>query len=617
MAVSLLTIASLASVALAIPAQHDSTSRCSTTAIGLPTTSHPQTCSATRTASYSSFTYTALTTTRYATAVPSPLVLTTTYAPPFSQVSSLLPTGQTYTSYSLDRNATGLQDGQYGQGAYARLWSTLSYNSTVPFTSTVTPTPIASSELVFPPALYTPCPQQADACLDCYKFPKDFLWGVAGSAWQIEGAAFEDGRGPSTLDQIGALGGPEDTVNAVVSDMNYYLYKQDIARLAAIGVPNYSFSISWTRVVPFGIAGSPINTAALEHYDDLINTCIEYGVRPIVTLSHADPPLLHSYNTTEFAESFLYYAKEVMTRYSDRVSHWVTLNEPNIAYPGQTTFSAVPNILHAHASVYHWYKGELKGTGLVTIKFANNLAVPLDNENDDDIRAALRYQDFILGILGNPIFLGEQIPEEVLNTSGLNLTALTADELSYFNGTADFWSFDPYTAGFATSPPGGIDACAKNQSDPLWPNCVVNTNVQTDGWLNGQGSYAYAYIAPQYVRQQLGYIWNIFKPSGILIAEFGFNPFMESSKTVVAQLYDLERTLYYYAFLRETLKSIYEDNVNVIGALAWSFLDNNEFGSYDQQYGLQHVNRTNGEFTRSFKRSIFDYVDFFHQYVEQ
>lgn len=92
---------------------------------------------------------------------------------------------------------------------------------------------------------------------------------------------------------------------------------------------------------------------------------------------------------------------------------------------------------------------------------------------------------------------------------------------------------------------------------------------------------------------------------------------MESSKTVVAQLYDLERTLYYYAFLRETLKSIYKDNVNVIGALAWSFLDNNEFGSYDQQYGLQHVNRTNGEFTRSFKRSMFDYVDFFNQYVEQ
>lgn len=90
--------------------------------------------------------------------------------------------------------------------------------------------------------------------------------------------------------------------------------------------------------------------------------------------------------------------------------------------------------------------------------------------------------------MSNPIYLGQQYPEEVLSTKGINLTALTDDELSYINGTSDFWSFDPYTAGFATSPPNGIDACAQNTSDPLWPTCVVNTNVQQDGWLNGQGN---------------------------------------------------------------------------------------------------------------------------------
>ena len=197
----------------------------------------------------------------------------------------------TYTTYSLNRNLTTLQDGQYGQGAYARLWSPLSYNTSVPFTTTATPTPVESSELVYPPALYTPCSQQADTCLDCYKLPSDFLWGVAGSAFQIEGGLTEAGRGPSGLDQFGALPNTEDYANAEVTDMNYYVYKQDIARLAAIGIPNYSFSISWTRIVPFGEVGSPINTAGLEHYEDLINTCIEYGIRPIVTLSHNDAPL--------------------------------------------------------------------------------------------------------------------------------------------------------------------------------------------------------------------------------------------------------------------------------------------------------------------------------------
>jgi hypothetical protein len=107
--------------------------------------------------------------------------------------------------------------------------------------------------------------------------------------------------------------------------------------------------------------------------------------------------------------------------------------------------------------------------------------------------------------------------------------------------------------------------------------------VQQDGWLNGQASYAYAYLAPQYVRQQLGFVWNEYRPKGILIAEFGFNPAYEWAETVVAQRYDLQRTLYYQWFLRETLKSIYLDNVNVIGALAWSVLDNDEFTSYLQQ----------------------------------
>lgn len=475
-----------------------------------------------------------VTTTRYATAVPAPVPRTTAYAPAYSDASTLLPSNVVYTSYSLNSAATSLQDGQYGQGAFARLWTPIRYNTTVPFTTTVSPTPVASSDLIFPPALYTACPNAADACLGCYKLPADFIWGVAGSAFQIEGGLKEDGRGPSQLDTYGALPNTDDFANGEVADMNYYLYKQDIARLAAVGIPYYSFSISWTRVVPFGEAGSPINMPGLQHYDDLINTCYQYGIKPIVELNHDDAPLNLTYIDPRFPEAFLYYAKFVMTRYSDRVSHWVTLNEvsfrfsmidckwltslikPNINFG--LDYYAVPNILMGHAKVYHWYKEVLGGTGLLTVKFANNLALPLDSTNPEDTVAALRYQDYILGIIGNPIFLGQQYPAEVLNTTGINLTALTDTELQYINGTADFWSFDPYTAGFATSPPEGIDACAANPKNPLWPFCVLNTNVQQDGWLNGQASFAYAYITPQYVRQQLGYVWNVFRPKGVLIA---------------------------------------------------------------------------------------------------
>ena len=561
---------------------------------------------------YSTFTYTQESSNRYATPLPTPAP-SKTYAKGFSALSTLLPSNLTYTTYSLGANATG--SGKYGESAYNALWTSIKYSNTVlPISTTVSPTPVATSELVFPPALYTPCPQ-CSSCLDGYCLPKDFVWGVASSAWQIEGALLSEGRGPSQLDLIGALpqpavGGANDSV---VTALQYYLYKQDIARLAAIGIPYYSFSISWTRIVPFGDVGSPINQPGLDHYEDLINTCLHYGVTPVITLAHGDQPLHLQFNSTAFPDAFLYFAKQVMTRFADRVPIWVTLNEPNINF---NNYADNHNILMAHAKVYRFYKEDLRGTGKITLKFANNIAIPLDPTNSSDLAAAIRYQDFILGIEANPLFLGKDYPASVLATTGINLTSLSASDRAYFNNTVDFFSVDPYTAQFATSPPGGIAACASNISHPLYPTCVITTNVQKNGWLNGDASYAYAYLTPQYFRQHLGYIWNTFRPAGVAITEFGFNPFMEYARTVDAQRYDFERATYYERFLAETLKAMYVDGVNVVAAFAWSIMDNNEFGSYEQQYGLQLVNRTNAGLERTFKRSMFDYVDFFHQRVK-
>lgn len=198
---------------------------------------------------------------------------------------------------------------------------------------------------------------------------------------------------------------------------------------------------------------------------------------------------------------------------------------------------------------------------------ANSLTIPLSSPADTP--AAVRYEEFLVGIFSNPLFLGQQIPSSVLTTTGFNITALTSEQLAYVNGSIDFYSVDPYTAMFAYFPPNGVDACAANISDPNWPVCVITPNVQADGWLEGQESNDYAYIDPQYVRQQVGYLWNTYKLSGILVSEFGFNPFADALKKPVQQRYDLERTLYYQGFLRELLKAKYLDNVNIIGTLAW------------------------------------------------
>ncbi|KAI1870300.1 uncharacterized protein JN550_005228 [Neoarthrinium moseri] len=559
---------------------------------------------------YSSFTYEQESADRYAIPLTSPLSLPT-FAPAFDAVSTLLPTSVVYTTYSLNRSATAVDDGLYGQSAYAALWVSLTYSQEPPFTTTASPTPVATSELLFPPPLPAR-PLNEDKSL---RFPCDFIWGAAASAWQIEGGLQAEGRGPAVFDAIGSVGtvGMNDSN---VADMSYFLYKQDIARLAALGIPNYSFSISWSRVVPFGTAGSPVNTQALEHYEDVIKTCYEYGVTPIATLMHIDSPFGIFDDMDAFPEHFLHYAKEVMTRFADRIPIWFTINEPNIAVPYVSrNYNIFTAQLKAHAEVYHWYKEVLNGTGRIATKFANNLAVPLDPTNQSHIDASIRYQEFTLGIMANPLFLGQQIPKAALQTPGLNLTALTDEEIKFINGSADFWAFDPYVAQFAYPPEEGYGACISNSSNPLWPVCVGTGNTQSNGWLMGAISDTYSMIAPQYVRQQLGYVWNVYKPSGIMVTEFGFPQIADSEQELRVQQFDFERSMYYQNFLTETLHAVHSDGVNVIGALAWSWIDNNEFGNFGHQYGMQTVNRTDGLFTRHYKRSIFDYVDFFHNYI--
>jgi beta-glucosidase/6-phospho-beta-glucosidase/beta-galactosidase len=185
---------------------------------------------------------------------------------------------------------------------------------------------------------------------------------------------------------------------------------------------------------------------------------------------------------------------------------------------------------------------------------------------------------------------------------------LTKSDLEYLNGTADFMGVDPYTATVVTQPSGGIRACAKNSSHPDYPYCVDQSTLTTTGWDIGYRSYSYVYITPTFLREYLNYLWNTFKLP-VLVAEFGFPVFAEANITVLSDaLFDTPRSIYYLSFMSEILKSIWEDGVNVIGALAWSFADNWEFGDFDARFGLQNVNRTTQE--RRYKKSFFDLVDF-------
>jgi len=565
----------------------------------------------------SEFSFTQTQTYRTATKDSTPTT-TQTYAPPYASLSSLVPNISTTSWGNWAPNATATaadSANPYGQAAWSAIWNRfnpVNYTTGI-YSTTVSPTPVPTSELILPPPDYFG-PQ------DCYNFPADFMFGVAGSAAQIEGAVATEGRTPTVLDLIG--GGP--LAYDYVTNENYFLYKQDIVRIASMGVKYYSFSIPWSRIMPFVLPGTPVNSYALKHYDDLINFAISQGVTPTITLIHFDTPILFypsvadafstpeigylngAYQNATFQDAFVNYGKIVMTHYADRVPIFFTYNEPLIdSFNG----AAIYTVIKSHARLSHFYHDTIRGTGRVGMKLNNNFGVPLNPLNASDVDATNHFNEFHIGTFANPLMLGIDYPEAYKMTIP-DYVPLSAEDLAYLNGTADFMGVDPYTATVVSAPPGGVAACAAaaNASvNPLRPYCVTQSQTTQFGWDEGYRSQSYVYITPTYLRTYLSYLWNTWKKP-ILITEFGFPVFGEAEKQLGAQLFDTPRSIYYLSYMSEVLKSIWEDNVHVLGAFAWSFADNWEFGDFESQFGLQFVNRTTQE--RRYKKSFFDLADF-------
>ena len=110
-------------------------------------------------------------------------------------------------------------------------------------------------------------------------FKPDFLWGASTSAYQVEGASAEDGKGPSVQD-IKTL--PPGTADFTVASDHYHRFREDIALMAEMGLKAYRFSIAWTRIYPQG--NGPVNVRGLQHYSEVIDTCLAHGLTPIVTM---------------------------------------------------------------------------------------------------------------------------------------------------------------------------------------------------------------------------------------------------------------------------------------------------------------------------------------------
>jgi hypothetical protein len=250
--------------------------------------------------------------------------------------------------------------------------------------------PAAGAAEFSSPGLFHGLVASRDVNLTSKKLPKVFMWGVASSAYQIEGAAKVDGKGPSIWDLLShrVPGFVADNTTGDVVAENYFMYKEDIRRLKKLGIPAYSPSISWPRLFPLGRGA--VNSLAMDHYDDLISNLLSAGITPVLTLFHWDTPLqlfneYGGWTHPNIVDDFFEYAKFVITRYDQYVPVWYTINEPQYCnwqystWPDDGTywpkygnwsegkegevqrrFLCGHYTLLAHAKVAKWYHGEFK-----------------------------------------------------------------------------------------------------------------------------------------------------------------------------------------------------------------------------------------------------------------
>ncbi|EJC97653.1 glycoside hydrolase family 1 protein [Fomitiporia mediterranea MF3/22] len=570
-------------------------------------------------------------------------------APPASTVTPTpaapLPSSEDCTTTATPTSAPFVPIGSiprdYSDEGLNELWNLVGEVEEPPFTTTAeaeVPVTLPASAPPVYPTWYAVTPEKV---LPDLKLPKDFKFGVATAAYQVEGAVKLEGKGPTGWDWAGRQPGAiSDGTNGDILDLQYLLYKNDTARTAALGFNAYSFSISWARIFPFGAKDSPVNQEGLDHYSDLINYSISLGVEPVVTLFHWDMPLaLSAYyggiTSEEFVDDFVHYATTVFKAYNGRVKTWYTFNEPHVycsqitTYPFNTTLS--PNVtadnamyycgyylLKAHAKAVKVFR-ELGIEGEIAFKNDGFVGMPWRTNSTEDAEAVERNAAFYIGMFAEPVYGSGDWPKIMTDT--LNETILprfTEEEKNEIKGSADVFTIAPYRSPLIAAPEDGIAACASNSSHPNWPTCNIPVFYDSaTGWPLGYAADAKAgwlMATPQNVRFELGEIKKRWPSKKIYIGEFGFAQGEEHLRTDLAfVLDDTERTNYFLTYLGEALLAIHEDGIPLAGTFAWSLLDNAEWGSGTSvRFGIQHVNFTTQE--RHFKRSAIALSDFYNSH---
>ncbi|GBF98739.1 glycoside hydrolase family 1 [Raphidocelis subcapitata] len=248
------------------------------------------------------------------------------------------------------------------------------------------------------------------------------IWGGATSAYQIEGAWNEDGKGPSIWDTFAQKGGEtQGNANGNVANDHYHRWREDIELMKTLGVKTYRFSVAWARIVPSGTAGSAVNQKGIDWYKNLITELLKAGIVPAVTMYHWDMPqgLQDSAGGflsegPAFVDAFAYYADVLFRELGPLVKLWMTFNEPlsicNLGYnegifaPGIKNgpwgqYKCGHNLLLAHARAYRLYKERYAGQqgGKIAMALDGKWGYPYDPNSQADRDAAQAWMEWQYG----------------------------------------------------------------------------------------------------------------------------------------------------------------------------------------------------------------------------
>jgi beta-glucosidase len=418
-------------------------------------------------------------------------------------------------------------------------------------------------------------------------FPPEFLWGAATASYQIEGGVAEDGRGESIWDRFSHTPGTIDNgENGDIATDHYHRYREDVDLMAELGVKAYRFSIAWPRLFPDG--GGQLNQAGLDFYQRLVDRLLERGITPVPTLYHWDLPQAlqdrqAGWVSRDTAALFADYAGVAFGALGDRVTRWITLNEPWVSAfighhdgrhaPGvrdlTSALRAAHHLLLGHAAAVDAFRA-IGAPGEIGITLNLNPSDPASDREEDE-RAAILFDGHLNRWFLDPVFRGSYPADLLDHYAGLgaDLDFIQPGDLESIARPLDFLGVNYYFQSVVSAASDGLGWTAERTRGGLETSSI--------GWG----------ITPDGLTNTLGRLRADYPAIPIYITENGIA--LDDTVGADGTVDDARRIDYLTSHLDAAERAI-ADGTDLRGYFVWTFLDNFEWAmGYRPRFGLVYT----------------------------